>query len=90
MEISSCVISSVTCPSKVKPPSNSLTNAACFFSFKGGSCLATEVLIAEAGGKYIASPTRNHDNGEMRFNLIFGKPSVVDWIVSTLDIKAKD
>lgn len=51
---------------------------------------ATEVLIAEAGGKYIASPTKNPDNGEMRYNLIFGKPSVVDWIVSTLDVNTTD
>ena len=46
---------------------------------------ATEVLIAEAGGKFIASQNKSAGNGETRFDLIFGKPSVVDWIVSTLD-----
>ncbi len=50
---------------------------------------ATEVLIAEAGGKFIVSQNKNPGNdGEMRFDLIFGKPSVVDWIVSTLDGKS--
>lgn len=51
---------------------------------------ATEILIAEAGGKFIVSQNKNSGNGEMRFDLIFGKPSVVDWIVSTLDIKSSD
>jgi fructose-1,6-bisphosphatase/inositol monophosphatase family enzyme len=45
---------------------------------------ATEVLIAEAGGKYILNQTSDPGGEKPRFNVIFGKPAVVDWIVETI------
>ncbi|HWP86124.1 MAG TPA: inositol monophosphatase [Terriglobia bacterium] len=47
---------------------------------------ATEVLVQEAGGKFFCWRTRGELLAEKRYDVIFGKPRVVDWIVRTLKL----
>jgi len=48
---------------------------------------ATEILIQEAGGKFLCLRQRDGKDQtavETRYDVIFGKPCVVDWIIRTL------
>jgi histidinol-phosphatase len=44
---------------------------------------ATEVLVTEAGGKFVRF---NGDDPE-RWNVVFGKPAVVDWILDRFELE---
>ncbi|MBI4599961.1 histidinol phosphate phosphatase [Candidatus Uhrbacteria bacterium] len=41
---------------------------------------ATKLLIEEAGGKFLALKESHFPAGKIRYNIIFGKPKVVDWL----------
>jgi myo-inositol-1(or 4)-monophosphatase len=45
---------------------------------------ATQVLIPEAGGKFVCWRQRGANAVEARYDILFGKPRVVDWILRTL------
>jgi len=45
---------------------------------------ATEILVQEAGGKYVCF--KRADGETDRYDAIFGKPRVVDWLLRTLAI----
>lgn len=45
---------------------------------------ATQILIEEAGGKYVRLGGRTLPGGKQRFNIMFGKPKVVDWLLKVL------
>jgi myo-inositol-1(or 4)-monophosphatase len=45
---------------------------------------ATDILVKEAGGKFFCWRARGDSITEKRYDVIFGKPSVVDWITRTL------
>ncbi|MHB2016252.1 MAG: inositol monophosphatase family protein [Candidatus Xenobia bacterium] len=44
---------------------------------------ATELLVREAGGRFVTTGSRQ-DEGGLRYNIIFGKPRVVDAIVTLM------
>jgi len=51
---------------------------------------ATEVLVQEAGGKFVCVRQREGEDrhlAETRYDVLFGKPRVVDWILRTLSIE---
>ena len=45
---------------------------------------ATEVLIEEAGGELVCVDTRQAPDALTRYDLIFGKPAVVEWILEKI------
>lgn len=50
---------------------------------------ATEILVPAAGGKFVCVRQRpGHDDSllETRYDVIFGKPRVVDWILRTMHL----
>jgi fructose-1,6-bisphosphatase/inositol monophosphatase family enzyme len=47
---------------------------------------ATEILIKEAGGKFFCWRARGDSIMDKRYDVIFGKPRVVDWIIRTLNL----
>jgi fructose-1,6-bisphosphatase/inositol monophosphatase family enzyme len=48
---------------------------------------ATEVLIREAGGAWVRVPSARSGREE-RYDVIFGKPAVVRWVLRTLGLEA--
>lgn len=57
------------------------------FSLRVWDIAAADVLTTEAGGKFFCWRARRESPTEARFDVIFGKPRVVDWIVHTLNLK---
>ena len=57
------------------------------FDLRVWDVAATEILVHEAGGKFFCWRVRRVSANETRYDVIFGKPRVVDWIVRTLDLK---
>ena len=50
---------------------------------------ASEILVTEAGGKYVCVRSEGKSDFEARYDVILGKPRVVDWVVQKLkDIPA--
>jgi fructose-1,6-bisphosphatase/inositol monophosphatase family enzyme len=45
---------------------------------------ATEVLVKEAGGKFIRLRVEPGSDGEPRHDVVFGKPHVVDWVLARI------
>lgn len=45
---------------------------------------ATELLVAEAGGKFVITGTQTRGNAGESYNMICGKPSVVDWLIEEI------
>jgi histidinol phosphatase-like enzyme (inositol monophosphatase family) len=43
---------------------------------------ATKIIIEEAGGKYVLLKKTEAANGQFKYNIICGKPKVVDWLSS--------
>ena len=60
--------------------------ALCDFSLRVWDIAATQVLVEEAGGKFFCWRVRRVALGETRYDVIFGKPRVVDWIIRTLNL----
>ena len=51
---------------------------------------ATEVLIREVGGLLVRTNTdETTDNYETRYNVVFGKPKVVKWILNQIGVEIK-
>ncbi len=55
------------------------------FDIRIWDCMATVLLMEEAGGKAICVGTRM-DAGQPRYDWVFGKPEVVDWVCDTLKL----
>lgn len=50
---------------------------------------ATEILIQEVGGKYVrVNAKAPRDTAEARYDVVFGKPTVVEWLLSALGAEA--
>lgn len=47
---------------------------------------ASAVLVPEAGGKYVCYRMRGNTLAQARYDVLFGKPRVVDWITRTLPL----
>ena len=57
------------------------------FDLRFWDIAATQALIPEAGGKFVCWRQRGANAVEARFDIIFGKPRVVDWILRTLELR---
>jgi myo-inositol-1(or 4)-monophosphatase len=55
------------------------------FDLRLWDLLATKILIEEAGGKFIFLEPPNELHIDRKYNVIFGKPKVVDWFVQMID-----
>jgi fructose-1,6-bisphosphatase/inositol monophosphatase family enzyme/GNAT superfamily N-acetyltransferase len=53
----------------------------------GWDIAATRVLVSEAGGKFVMLEIREGGD-RRRFDVVFGKPEVVTWLVETLGLDA--
>ncbi len=42
---------------------------------------ATQLLIEEAGGRFVITGTQKLADGRLAYNMICGKPRVVDWLL---------
>lgn len=51
------------------------------FDLRLWDTMASKVLMEEAGGRYVCSRRAGKELGERRFDVILGKPRVVDWIL---------
>lgn len=48
---------------------------------------ATQVLISEAGGRFVKVGAGEDQEGNPIWNVVFGKPSLVQWILDQLNLK---
>lgn len=55
------------------------------FDLRIWDTVATKVLVEEAGGRYACVGRRGDRIAESRFDVILGKPRVVDWILKLVD-----
>ncbi|MEM8487237.1 MAG: inositol monophosphatase [Bacteroidota bacterium] len=55
------------------------------FDIRIWDCMATVLFMEEAGGKAVCVGTRM-DAGQPRYDWVFGKPEVVDWVCDTLNL----
>ncbi|MGA7615337.1 MAG: inositol monophosphatase [Thermoanaerobaculia bacterium] len=53
------------------------------FDLRAWDIGATEILITEAGGKFVRLGGEG-SGAEARHDLLFGKPAVVDWVIDTI------
>ena len=51
---------------------------------------ASKVLMEEAGGRYVCSQRAGKELRERRFDVILGKPRVVDWILDRIAVDRND
>jgi histidinol-phosphatase len=58
------------------------------FDLKSWDMAATEILIQEAGGKFVILDSRPVDNTGSSYDVVFGKSHVVDWILGTITGKS--
>ncbi len=54
------------------------------FDLRLWDTMASKVLMEEAGGRYVCSERAGNDPRERRFDVILGKPRVVDWILDLI------
>ncbi len=54
------------------------------FDLRPWDITASRLLIAEAGGKYVEVGKRVAEHGIEHHDVVFGKPTVVDWIVARI------
>ncbi len=54
------------------------------FDLRLWDTMASKVLMEEAGGRYACSQRAGKEMGERRFDVILGKPRVVDWILDRI------
>lgn len=52
------------------------------FDLRIWDTIASKVLIEEAGGSYVCVEQRGADTVEARFDVVLGKPRVVDWVLA--------
>lgn len=53
------------------------------FNIRVWDCMASVLIVEEAGGKAVCVNTRE-ENGSKRYDWVFGKPKVVDWVLSAM------
>lgn len=53
------------------------------FNIRVWDCMASVLIVEEAGGKAVCVNTREK-NGSKRYDWVFGKPKVVDWILRAM------
>jgi len=61
------------------------TGAMVDFDLRIWDTIATKVLVEEAGGRYTCVGRRGERIAEARFDVILGKPRVVEWILNLVD-----
>ena len=54
------------------------------FDLRLWDTMASKVLVEEAGGRYVCSQRAGKELREHRFDVILGKPRVVDWILDRI------
>jgi histidinol-phosphatase len=54
------------------------------FDLKSWDMAATEILIHEAGGKFVTLNSRTTQGAVRSCDVVFGRPHVVDWIIDTI------
>jgi fructose-1,6-bisphosphatase/inositol monophosphatase family enzyme len=52
----------------------------CYLNYR--DCAATELLVDEAGGKFTITGSKKLADGRTAYNMICGKPRVVDWLLN--------
>lgn len=55
------------------------------FDLRIWDTIGSKVLVEEAGGRYVCVEQRGGGGAEARFDVILGKPRVVDWIMNLVD-----
>ena len=45
---------------------------------------ATQLLVGEAGGKFVITSTKKQASGNLAYNMICGKPRVVNWLLKEI------
>ncbi len=58
------------------------------FDLRLWDTMASKVLMEEAGGRYLCFERAGKEPRERRFDLVMGKPSVVDWILDHIPAEA--
>jgi histidinol-phosphatase len=61
------------------------TGAMVDFDLRIWDTIATKVLVEEAGGRYTCVGRRGDRIAEARFDVVLGKPRVVDWILNVVN-----
>ncbi len=56
------------------------------FNIRIWDCMASVLIVEEAGGKAVCVGQRQ-DGKELRYDWVFGKPSVVDWVCDLLELE---
>lgn len=62
-----------------------LVGAMVDFNIRIWDCMASVLIVQEAGGKAVCVGKRQ-DGKQDRFDWVFGKPQVVDWVTKSLDL----
>ena len=60
------------------------------FDLRLWDTMASKVLMEEAGGRYVCSQRAGKELRERRFDVILGKPRVVDWILDCIAADGND
>lgn len=61
------------------------TGAMVDFDLRIWDTIASKVLVEEAGGRYVCVERRGDMGAEARFDVVLGKPRVVEWILKLVD-----
>lgn len=54
------------------------------FNLRVWDCTASELLVREAGGKYVRVFAGERADKGFRYDVVFGKPGLVDWILEVI------
>jgi fructose-1,6-bisphosphatase/inositol monophosphatase family enzyme len=54
------------------------------FDLRIWDTIASKVLVEEAGGSYVCVEQRGNDTVEAHFDVVLGKPRVVDWVLASI------
>ena len=60
------------------------------FDLRLWDTMASKVLMEEAGGRYVCSQRAGKELRDRRFDVILGKPRVVDWILDRIAVDRND
>jgi histidinol-phosphatase len=55
------------------------------FDLRIWDTVASKVLVEEAGGRYVCVEQRGDDAAQARFDVVLGKPRVVDWVLALVN-----
>lgn len=55
------------------------------FDLRLWDMVASKVLVEQAGGRYVCLEQRGDDRVQARFDVVLGKPRVVNWVLAAID-----